>query len=206
MKLFVGTLRRTVRTRGLLQTKAEGRQKNGSRRPDNGDRRLEFHDNDSAMMAALYMRETKQKRAMYAWHTDYVESGATVLMVMDDIVLVMSKKNEAVAGLERLEVVRGKNEGKSEFQVFEGTGSVRSGLALNVPKIAHKLVFVAGSSENGHTLQFTKNNFVIKMKNKVGVVSNYADRMYTVDSRKVGKQQPLALSENDVMASNVWHA
>lgn len=91
--------------------------------------------------------------------------------MVEDVVLSMGKKPSSGSNATAsAEVVNGKRKGTSRLQLSRGKGPIKLYHILHVSKIAHKLVFVASLSDNGHTVKFTENRCVMKMKrNSVGV-------------------------------------
>lgn len=86
---------------------------------------------------------------MYSWRNAYVDSGATVHMVMDDYVLSMNKKlSSSSIETGSGEFVDAKSKGTSEVQLRRETGLAKLDCVLHVPKIAHSLTCVAGLSED----------------------------------------------------------
>lgn len=117
------------------------------------------------MIAAPSKSGTKQFVAMSAWKGAYVDSGTMAHMAMDDAVLSMNKKlNRRYIGMAGNDVVKAEREGTSDHQLSQETGQVKSGHILHVPNIALNLFSVVGLGDDGHTVQFTNNISVVKMK------------------------------------------
>lgn len=77
------------------------------------------------MVAALSKIKKVQNKPISTWQANYVDSGATANMVMDNSVLYMSKKQKIVLiGMAR-EVVKAKKEGIAKYQLSWGTRPVK---------------------------------------------------------------------------------
>lgn len=109
------------------------------------------------LIAALSKSDTMLQKAMSAWCPAFVDSEATVHIVMKDTVQSMSK-NLAVSQLERLLKRKRKRRVKKHSRVScaLGTGQVELDRDLDVSKIVQTLVSVSGLSEDWPTFSLLR--------------------------------------------------
>lgn len=117
--------RKSASRGGCYQRKCEDANTKAWSRPDNSGQERELDGNDRAMINTFSKSVTKPDKAMSARPTTYIDSGATMPMVMDAVVSVSWNPSSYSIVTASGEVDKAKSKGASELRLSKVTAAVK---------------------------------------------------------------------------------
>lgn len=127
-------------------------QKNGSGHKD---------ETDNALVAML--EHSKENWVLAAWHTAYLDPGATAHMVKGNVIISDGKgPTNATIGTVIANVAEATSQVSSKVRLSDGTKTVRLDRVVLAAKVTHNLVSVSGLRDEDHAELFTKTDSIVK--------------------------------------------